>query len=137
MAVEAVVSRSGRARARIPPNAITFVLVVLVIACLAWAKPVILPAAVAILLAFILAPFVAALDRRGIPRVPAVFAVVVLAGVILGSLGTQLVQLGQFLHSQRAPAADTAEPTAAVAGEDRAGSQGRLEMPTVPLGARM
>jgi predicted PurR-regulated permease PerM len=74
-------------------------LVVLVVACLSWAKPVILPAAVAILLAFILNPFVVALDRRGIPRVPAVLSVVVLAGVVLGSLGWILTsQMVQFLN---------------------------------------
>ncbi len=58
MAVEAVVSRSSKERTRIPPNVITFILVVVVVACLALAKAVILPAAVAILLAFILNPFV-------------------------------------------------------------------------------
>ena len=85
LAAQAVVSRSARERtADIPPNVITFILVVLVIACLALAKPVILPAAVAILLAFILNPFVSALDRRGIPRVPSVFLVVLVGGDGLG-----------------------------------------------------
>jgi predicted PurR-regulated permease PerM len=78
---------------------VTFVLVILVIACLAWAKPVNLPAAVAILLAFILNPFVAALDRRRVPRVPAVFAVVVVTGALLGTLGWTLTsQMVQFLN---------------------------------------
>ena len=100
MAAEAVVTRrSARAQAGIPPNVITFILVLLVIACLAWAKPVILPAAVAILLAFVLNPFVAALDRRGVPRIPAVFAVVLVAGTVLGTVGWILAsQMVQFLN---------------------------------------
>jgi predicted PurR-regulated permease PerM len=72
---------------------------VVVIACLALAKAVILPAAVAILLAFILNPFVSALDRRGLPRVPSVFVVVILAGSIVGCLGWVLAsQMLQFLN---------------------------------------
>ena len=100
MAVEAVVSgRPARARTYISPKVITFGLVVLVIACLYWAKPVILPAAVAVLLAFILHPFVAALDRRGFPRVPAVFVVVLVTGAFLGCLGWILTsQMLQFLN---------------------------------------
>jgi predicted PurR-regulated permease PerM len=94
-----VVSRSAKERTRIPPNVITFLLVVVVVACLALAKAVILPAAVAILLAFILNPFVSALDRRGIPRVPSVFLVVILVGVLVGSLGWILAsQMVQFLN---------------------------------------
>ncbi len=99
MAVEAVVSRSSKERTRIPPNVITFILVVVVVACLALAKAVILPAAVAILLAFILNPFVSALDRRGIPRIPSVFLVVILVGALVGSLGWILAsQMVQFLN---------------------------------------
>jgi predicted PurR-regulated permease PerM len=94
-----VVSRSAKERTRIPPNVITFLLVVVVVACLALAKAVILPAAVAILLAFILNPFVSALDRRGIPRVPSVFLVVILVGALVGSLGWILAsQMVQFLN---------------------------------------
>jgi predicted PurR-regulated permease PerM len=99
LAAQTVVNRRAeRTRAAIPPNVITFILVVVVIACLALAKPVILPAAVAILLAFVLNPFVAALDRRGIPRIPSVFAVVLVAGAILGCVGWILAsQMVQFL----------------------------------------
>ena len=69
------------------------------VACLALAKAVILPAAVAILLAFVLNPFVSALDRRGIPRVPSVFLVVILVGALVGSLGWILAsQMVQFLN---------------------------------------
>lgn len=94
-----VTHRPARTRPRVPSNIVTFGVVLLVIACLAWAKPVILPAAIAILLAFILNPFVAALDRRGLPRVPAVFVVVVMAGAILGCVGWILAsQMIQFLN---------------------------------------
>ena len=91
--------RAARTRACIPPNVITFILVVLITACLALARPVILPAAVAILLAFVLNPFVSALDRRGIPRVPSVFAVVLVAATVMGCVGWILAsQMVQFLN---------------------------------------
>ena len=91
--------RSQHSQTWISPHVITFLLVVVVIACMALAKPVILPAAVAILLAFVLNPFVIALDRRGIPRVPSVVAVVLLAGAILGCVGWILAsQMVQFLN---------------------------------------
>ncbi len=70
---------------------------VVVIAALYFAKEVLIPITLAILLSFILAPLVALLRRTHLPRVPAVLlAVVVALGVIagLGSvIGSQIAQL--------------------------------------------
>jgi predicted PurR-regulated permease PerM len=74
---------------------------VLIIACLYWAKAVLLPVALAILLTFLLNPVVSALQRRGLPRMPAVLLVVVLVFSIVGSIGwtvtKQLVMLADDL----------------------------------------
>jgi predicted PurR-regulated permease PerM len=79
------------------PTLATFVLLVLAIACLYWARPVLIPVAVAVLLTFMLGPAVTLLQRRGLPRTPAVLIVVTFAGIILGGalwlLGSNLVQL--------------------------------------------
>ncbi|MGI4944226.1 MAG: AI-2E family transporter [Janthinobacterium lividum] len=70
---------------------------VVVVAALYFAKEVLIPITLAILLSFILAPAVALLRRIGLGRVPAVLlAVVVALGVILGLggvIGTQVAQL--------------------------------------------
>ena len=58
---------------------------VLVIASLYWAQKIILPLALALMLTFLLTPAVSALQRRGLPRVPAVLLVVALAlGLVVG-----------------------------------------------------
>jgi predicted PurR-regulated permease PerM len=59
---------------------------VLVIACLYWAKSVFIPVALAVLLTFLLNPVVRLLQRRGLPRTPAVLLVVVLAFSVLGGI---------------------------------------------------
>jgi predicted PurR-regulated permease PerM len=75
----------------------TFVLVVLVVSCLYFARPVLIPVAVATLLTFMLGPAVAFLHRRGLPRTPAVLLVVAFSTVVLVSalwmVGSQVVQL--------------------------------------------
>ena len=60
---------------------------VLVTACLYWARQVLVPVALAVLLAFILTPAVSALQRRGLGRLPSVFLVVVLALFLMGGVG--------------------------------------------------
>jgi predicted PurR-regulated permease PerM/CheY-like chemotaxis protein len=60
---------------------------VLVTACLYWARQVFIPLALAVLLAFILTPAVAALQRRGLGRLPSVLLVVTLALLLLGAVG--------------------------------------------------
>lgn len=60
---------------------------VLVTACLYWARQVLIPVSLAVLLAFVLTPAVSALQRRGLGRLPSVLVVVVLALLLLGGVG--------------------------------------------------
>ena len=70
---------------------------VLVVAALYWAQKILVPLALAVLLAFILAPFVAKLQRLGLSRVLAVIVAVTIAfaliGVLLWSVASQLRHL--------------------------------------------
>jgi len=59
----------------------------LIIACLYWAKAVLIPVALAILLTFLLNPVVSMLQRRGLTRTPGVLLVVVLVFSLLGGIG--------------------------------------------------
>jgi len=59
---------------------------VLIIACLYWAKAVLMPVALAVLITFLLNPIVNALYGRGLPRIPAVLVVVVLAFTVVGGV---------------------------------------------------
>ena len=61
--------------------------VVLVIASLYWAKAVLIPLALALMLTFLLQPIVAALHRRGLGHMTAVVLVVVLLGLGVGAVG--------------------------------------------------
>lgn len=60
---------------------------VLVTACLYWARQVLIPVALAVLLAFVLTPAVSALQRRGLGRLPSVILVVLLTLLLLGGVG--------------------------------------------------
>jgi predicted PurR-regulated permease PerM len=66
---------------------ITLAGLVLVTGFLYWARPVLMPLALAILFAFILAPAVNVLQRRGLGRVPSVLVVVFLAFGLAGGIG--------------------------------------------------
>jgi predicted PurR-regulated permease PerM len=59
----------------------------LVVAALYWGQKLLIPFALAILLAFVLAPLVTWLERRRLKRVPAVLLVVSLAFLLLGAAG--------------------------------------------------
>src|SRR5205809_7864514 len=82
---------------RTAPTLATFAAVVLAIACLYWARPVLIPLALATLLTFMLGPAVSSLQRRRLPRTPSVLFVVAVAGVIVAAalwlVGSQVVQL--------------------------------------------
>jgi predicted PurR-regulated permease PerM len=82
---------------RMLPTLATFVLTVLAIACLYWARPVLIPVAVALIFTFMLGPAVTLLQRRGLPRTPSVLVVATLAFVVLAValwlVGSQVVQL--------------------------------------------
>lgn len=86
---------------RLPPTVGKFLLAVVVIACLALTKVVMVPIAFAVLLAFILNPVVMLLTRRGVPRAPAVVTVVtatmVFAGVCGWIMTSQLLQFANQL----------------------------------------
>jgi predicted PurR-regulated permease PerM len=73
----------------------------LVIATLFWGRALLIPFALAVLLAFVLSPIVIALQHRGLRRSSAVFVVVVLAFSLLGGAGWaitgQLTRLGTEL----------------------------------------
>jgi predicted PurR-regulated permease PerM len=72
---------------------------VLIVAVLYFAKPIILPLALAILLTFVLSPIVVAAQRRGLGRVPAVLAVVGLTFVVLGTIGWGAgLQVQRLIH---------------------------------------
>jgi predicted PurR-regulated permease PerM len=60
---------------------------VLVVACLYWARVVLIPVALALLLTFLLNPVVRVLQGMGLPRVPAVLLIVALTFSFLGGIG--------------------------------------------------
>lgn len=76
-------------------------LLVLIVAILYFAKAVIVPLALAVLLAFILTPLVVAVQRRGLRRVPAVLVVMTLTLALIGGVGwgvgLQLAKLARDL----------------------------------------
>jgi predicted PurR-regulated permease PerM len=78
---------------------------VLALACIYWAQAVLIPVALAVLITFLLTPPVAALQRRGVPRVVAVVSVFVLALAVVGGVGTvltiQVMSLGEELPLYR------------------------------------
>ena len=73
--------------ARKPPLLYVLAGLALVVACLYWARLVMIPVALAILLTFLLHPMVDALQNRWIPRVPAAILVVILAFSLMGGIG--------------------------------------------------
>ncbi|WP_169728423.1 AI-2E family transporter [Geminicoccus roseus] len=72
-----------------------------IIAALYFGQDILIPVALAVLLSFALAPLALRLQRLGLPRVPAVLMVVLVAFVGLGGfgmlVGSQLVQLADNL----------------------------------------
>jgi predicted PurR-regulated permease PerM len=78
------------------PTLATFVLVILAIGCLYVASAVLIPVTLAVLVTFLLNPPVSALQRRGLPRTPAVLLVLGGAGLVAAFLGTMLVS--QFIQ---------------------------------------
>jgi predicted PurR-regulated permease PerM len=70
---------------------ITLASLAIVTAALYWAQRVLVPVALAILLAFLLTPIVTALQRRGLGRTPSVLLAVALAFALLIALGTTIL----------------------------------------------
>jgi predicted PurR-regulated permease PerM/methylmalonyl-CoA mutase cobalamin-binding subunit len=69
-----------------------FVGVVLVLACIYWGQVILIPVSLAVLIAFLLAPLVLALQRRHVPRAVAVVLVVVFALAVVAGVGVVLVR---------------------------------------------
>jgi predicted PurR-regulated permease PerM len=64
----------------------------LIAATLYWAKAVLIPLALAILLTFVMSPVVQAMQRRGLGRVPAVILVVGLGFILLAGISWTILQ---------------------------------------------
>jgi predicted PurR-regulated permease PerM/CheY-like chemotaxis protein len=81
------------------------VALVLIVAILYVAKPVIVPLALAALLTFVLTPVVTAIQRRGLPRVPAVLLTALLTFALFGLVGwvvgVQVQNLARELPTHR------------------------------------
>jgi predicted PurR-regulated permease PerM len=73
---------------------------VLVIASLYWAKAVLVPLALALMLTFLLQPIMVALHRRGLGHTPAAVLVVMLLGLVLGTVGWAVVMQFSSLASE-------------------------------------
>src|SRR5258708_7990035 len=88
--------RSTTLRRELMPSTSLVMLVALVTGCLYWAKPVLVPVALAVLITFVHGPVIATLERRGLPRLPAVLAVVGMTAFLVTRLAWLLI--AQFLH---------------------------------------
>ena len=112
---------------------------VVIVAALYFAREVLIPVTLAILLAFILAPAVALLRRTGLARVPAVLlAVVVALGLILalgGVIGTQVAQLATGIPQYAATVETKIEAVRSYAAGRMADFAGRLGLPDKPPAA--
>ena len=73
---------------------------VLVIASLYWARAVLVPLALALMLTFLLQPIMAALHRRGLGHTPAAVLVVMLLGLGLGAVGWGVIMQFSSLASE-------------------------------------
>jgi predicted PurR-regulated permease PerM len=68
-----------------------------IVACLYFGREVLLPIALAVLMSFVLAPLVRLLQRLRLPRIPAVFMVVLIAfGVVFSIGGLMVAQVNQL-----------------------------------------
>jgi predicted PurR-regulated permease PerM len=97
---------------------------VLVVASLYWAKAILIPAVLAILLTFILSPIVAMFQRVGLRRVPSVILAVLLMSFIIGGIGWALLSQMQELLSEIPRHRDTI--VAKIAGLHESGGAGSL-----------
>src|SRR6185436_565113 len=61
--------------------------IVLTTATLYWAQKILIPVALAMLLAFVLNPVVAWVQRRGLPRVLSVILIACLSFLVMGAIG--------------------------------------------------
>lgn len=89
------------------------VAVIAVIASLSLAKQILLPIALAVLLSFLLTPLANRIESIGLPRIPSVILVVLIAFAVFGALGwivtDQLVSLRNELPNHRTKIAEKAK----------------------------
>src|SRR5215475_9843791 len=79
-------------REKTPPAWVVLVSAGVIVALLYWARPVLIPVALSILLTFLLSPIVDGLQKLRLPRIPAVIVVVLLAVALLASFGWMTVR---------------------------------------------
>lgn len=119
---------SVRAWQLLLPSLARFVLIILVIACLSWAKAVLIPMALAILFTFLLSPLLTALQRRKVPRPAAVILIVggagLLVSVMLWVVTSQLLALVANLPSYQD---DVARRIAEFRQQGRGSTFGKLQ----------
>ena len=77
----------GQRLLRMLVNIASFMAFILVIACLYWGQTVLIPVAMALLLAFLLQPVVALFQRTGLGRTLSVILVVVVTGIGFAGIG--------------------------------------------------
>ena len=98
---------------------------VLVVACLYWARVIFMPIALAMLITFLLSPVVALVRRSGLAQIPAVILVLSLTCLLAGGLGwalfSQVTALANDLPSYRATIARK------IADVQRMGKGGAIE----------
>ncbi|HTW36352.1 MAG TPA: AI-2E family transporter [Rhizomicrobium sp.] len=75
-------------------------LATIIVSGIYFGEPILMPVALAVLLAFALAPLVARLRIFGLGRVPSVMVTVLLAIVVIGALGTYIfTEIGELAHA--------------------------------------
>ena len=79
-------------REKTPPGWVVLVSASLVVALLYWARPILIPVALSLLLTFLLSPIVDALQKLRLPRVPSVVIVVIFTVALIGSFGWMTVR---------------------------------------------
>jgi predicted PurR-regulated permease PerM len=99
---------------------------VAVVALLYWARALIIPVALAVLLSFILSPIVLRLHRRGLNRLLAVLVTVTAVSILVGGVGTllarQVTQLAATLPERREAIKEKLlDAKHAIVGEGRSG----------------
>lgn len=96
---------AGQAGA-VTPRAQTILAWVAMLGLLYWAKAILIPIALSVLLTFLLAPLVARLQRLGVPKVAAVATVVIVGLVAAGGVGyavsRQVAELASELSGEEA-----------------------------------
>ena len=96
---------AGQAGA-VTPRAQTILAWIAMLALLYWAKAILIPVALSVLLTFLLAPLVTRLQRLGVPKVAAVAVIVLAALVVAGGVGyavsRQVAELASELSGEEA-----------------------------------